>query len=156
MHYFMRLSSVCGSMLTCGSQCGDTATCITLDFYIFRVQKIYQWVHYSKPHQNFFIIFYLKKTQNDKACILKKLFKNPVGLLVFFSPIHYICIKAANIYLNKQYLYSDKWLMKSYYQQIFRKPKSKKKKRRTPFRGRELCMMKATCNRCGSYTTVLH
>lgn len=48
--------------------------------------------------------------------------------MVFFSPIHYICIKAANIYLNKQYLYSDKWLMKSYYQQIFRKPKSKKKK----------------------------
>lgn len=46
--------------------------------------------------------------------------------------------------------------MKSYYQQIFRKPKSKKKERRTPFRGRELCMMKATCNRCGSYTTVLH
>lgn len=39
----------------------------------------------------------------------------------------------------------------------FQKAKiSKKKKRRTPFRGRELCMMKATCNRCGSYTTVLH
>lgn len=133
MHYFIRLSSVCGSMLTCGSQCGDTATCITLDFYIFRVQKIYQWVHYSKPHQNFFIIFYLKKNQNDKACILKKLFKNPVGLLVFFPPIHYICIKAANIYLNKQYLYSNKWLMKSYYQQIFRKPKSKKRKKKNTF-----------------------
>lgn len=74
------------------------------------------------------LLFSIKKNQNDKACILKNLFKNPVGLLVFFSPIHYICIKAANIYLNKQYLYSDKWLMKSYYQQIFRKPKSKKKK----------------------------
>lgn len=79
------------SMLTCGSQCGDTATCITLDFYIFRVQKIYQWVHYSKPHQYFFIIFYKKKNKMIKlhvnACILKNLLKNPVGLFgLFFSP----------------------------------------------------------------------
>lgn len=47
--------------------------------------------------------------------------------------------------------------MKSYYQQIFRKPKSKKKKEEHLLGAdRELCMMKATCNRCGSYTTVLH
>lgn len=73
----MWLSSVCGSMLTCGSQCGDTATCITLDFYIFRVQKIYQWVHYSKSHQYFFITFYIKNKNNIiklhvNACTSKK------------------------------------------------------------------------------------
>lgn len=60
---------------------------------------------------------------------IKKFIKKSCWFIrLIFFPIHYICIKAANIYLNKQYLYSDKWLMKSYYQQIFRMPKSKKKK----------------------------
>lgn len=36
--------------------------------------------------------------------IKKRLLKNPLGLFVgFFSFIISICIKAANIYLNKQY-----------------------------------------------------
>lgn len=36
--------------------------------------------------------------------IKKRLSKNPLGLFVGFFFIHYICIKAANIYLNiKQY-----------------------------------------------------
>lgn len=103
----MWLSSVCGSMLTCGSQGGDTATGITLNFYIFRVQKIYQWVHYSKSHQYFFIIFYKKKNMvklHVNAWILKKCIKISSWLLVFgVFFIHYICIKAANIYLNKQH-----------------------------------------------------